>query len=639
MHVPPKDIQVRINDFKEQLNQFRKILFILLEDPSSSRLAGLIQFIICFTILLSQVQILCDSLFDNNQTYNDLSNNCEILIFVVFAIEYLLRLSTYTVYGYPLKAFLYQHMNIIDLLSIAPLSIISLMYGKTALNGFRILKLFKVIRILKIKRYLKGVDILYKSVADCISQFYFLIIAFLQITLAYAIVLYYSEHTENDLEIENAVWLGIVTMTTVGYGDYVPKSIIGIIVTCIMALMANTVIFSLPVAILNIEFQELYGSKKEAEQISLLKKSMRSGRRDSIKNKEFSFFNQRLQIIEERNKEIQDLLNKSNKMAKELTKDLKRLFLSVNDDADQLLDNLNSPRLTKQNVLLVKANLYDKLMRAKKKIQITNIFRNLIQDSDQEKNESPLNQTVSVKANKQKCIFRILADRKKNKKKIGLKSHSCENINQLIILKNEEYGELPFDFLNEVILQIHDDMFQDIDEHPMNQQQRSIFIPESSEIINKESSFRFNSLYGFDSPMVRLNQSNSGSPNQNQRKISDFTSLADKKSIINLKSAYIPPLFLHESGFRSITEKSNSKFKNSYTKQEIDEMHQKTKPRIPHQFVNYNNNLKDIDSGIKKNEFRKKQFKPSIVDFYSPHQIYLNIQDQCSCNECQKLQY
>ncbi|CAD8140285.1 unnamed protein product [Paramecium octaurelia] len=639
MHVPQKEIQVKNNDFKEQLNQFRKILFILLEDPSSSRLAGLIQFIVCFTILLSQVQILCDSLFDNNQTYNDLSNNCEILIFVVFAIEYVLRLSTYTVYGYPLKTFLFQHMNIIDLLSIAPLSIISLVYGKTALNGFRILKLFKVIRILKIKRYLKGVEILYKSVADCISQFYFLIIAFLQITLAYAIVLYYSEHTENDLEIQNAVWLGIVTMTTVGYGDYVPKSIIGIIVTCIMALMANTVIFSLPVAILNIEFQELYGSKKEAEQISLLKKGMRSGRRDSIKNKEFSFFNQRLQIIEQRNKEIQDLLNKSNKMAKELTQDLKRLFLSVNDDADQLLDNLNSPLLNKQNVLLVKANLYDKLMRAKKKIQITNIFKNLIQDSDQEKNESPLNQTVPIKTNKQKSIFRIMADRKQNKRKVGLKSHSCENINQLIVLQNEEYGELPFDFLNEVILQIHDDMFQDIDEHPVSQQKHSIFIPENSEIINRESSFRFNSLYGFDSPMNRLNQSNNGSPKQYRRKISDFTSLADKKAIINLKSAYIPPLFLHESGFKSITEKSNSKFKNSYKKQEIDEMHQKTKPRIPHQFVNYNNNLKDIDSGIKKNEFQKKYFRSSFVDFYSPHQIYLNIQDQCSCSECLKLQY
>ncbi|CAD8046856.1 unnamed protein product [Paramecium primaurelia] len=631
MYVHQKEIGFEKKNLKEQLNQFRKILFILLEDPSSSRLAGLIQFIICFTILLSQVQVICDSLFDNN--------NCEILIFVVFALEYLLRLSTYTVYGYPIKKFLLQHMNIIDLLSIAPLGIISLIYGKTALNGFRILKMFKVIRILKVKRYLKGVDILYKSVSDCISQFYFLIIAFLQITLAYAIVLYYSEHTENDLEIQNAVWLGIVTMTTVGYGDYVPKSIIGIIITCIMALMANTVIFSLPVAILNIEFQELYGSKKEAEQISLLKKGMRSGRRDSIKNKEFSFFNQRLQIIEQRNKEIQELLNKSNKMAKELTKDLKRLFLSVNDDADQLLDNLNSPRLTKQNVLLVKANLYDKLIRAKKKIQITNIFRNLIQDSDQEKNESPLNQTVSGQISKQKSFFRMMSERNKNKRKIGIKSHSCDNINQLIILKNEEYGELPFDFLNEVVLQIHNDLLYDIDEHPINLQKHSIIIPESSEIINREPSFRISSLFGFDSPMNKLNQTNCASPNQIRRKISDFTSLVDKKQIINLKSTYISPLVLHESGFRSITEMSKSKKKNSYTKQEIDEIHQKTKPRIPHQFVNYNNNLKDLDNGLKKNEFQQKYSRASIVDLYSPHQIYLNIQDQCSCIECQKLQY
>jgi hypothetical protein len=60
----------------------------------------------------------------------------------------------------------------------------------------------------------------------------------------------------------------VVTTTTTGYGDFVPKSIIGMIVTCCMALMTNTVIFSLPVAILNIEFHELYGSKKEEEKIT-----------------------------------------------------------------------------------------------------------------------------------------------------------------------------------------------------------------------------------------------------------------------------------------------------------------------------------------------------------------------------------
>lgn len=54
-------------------------------------------------------------------------------------------------------------------------------------------------------------------------------------------------------------------MTTVGYGDYVPKSIVGIIVTSIVAIVANTIIFSLPIGILNIEFSEHYINKKESE--------------------------------------------------------------------------------------------------------------------------------------------------------------------------------------------------------------------------------------------------------------------------------------------------------------------------------------------------------------------------------------
>lgn len=45
----------------------------------------------------------------------------------------------------------------------------------------------------------------------------------------------------------------------------------------------------------------------------------------------------------------------------------------------------------------------------------------------------------------------MLSDRKV-KRKIAIKSHSCGNLNELLILRNEEYGELPFDFLNEVLL-------------------------------------------------------------------------------------------------------------------------------------------------------------------------------------------
>jgi len=65
----------------------------------------------------------------------------------------------------------------------------------------------------------------------------------------------------------NAIWLGIVTMTSVGYGEIVPKSIEGMIITSIMALVANTVIFSLPIAILDMDFQETFDKRVEEKKI------------------------------------------------------------------------------------------------------------------------------------------------------------------------------------------------------------------------------------------------------------------------------------------------------------------------------------------------------------------------------------
>ena len=41
-----------------------------------------------------------------------------------------------------------------------------------------------------------------------------------------------------------------------------------------------------------------------------------------------------------------------------------------------------------KNVLMVKANLYEKLARAKKKIQVTNIFRNIRYQNESDGEES-----------------------------------------------------------------------------------------------------------------------------------------------------------------------------------------------------------------------------------------------------------
>jgi potassium voltage-gated channel Shal-related subfamily D protein 2 len=57
--------------------------------------------------------------------------------------------------------------------------------------------------------------------------------------------------------IGDAIWFVIVTMTTVGYGDYTPKTLIGKTVTSLLMIM-SVISFALPIAIFGANLTEVY---------------------------------------------------------------------------------------------------------------------------------------------------------------------------------------------------------------------------------------------------------------------------------------------------------------------------------------------------------------------------------------------
>ena len=66
-----------------------------------------------------------------------------------------------------------------------------------------------------------------------------------------------NQTPENFPDIPSAFWWAIVTMTTVGYGDFVPMSIFGRLVGgCCM--MCGILVIALPVAVVGAKFQDLY---------------------------------------------------------------------------------------------------------------------------------------------------------------------------------------------------------------------------------------------------------------------------------------------------------------------------------------------------------------------------------------------
>ncbi len=88
----------------------------------------------------------------------------------------------------------------------------------------RILRVFKLLRFMDEARYLGGA---LKASSRRIAVFIFFVVI-TQVVLGYLMVLVESVHPDSHFTtVGDGVYWAVVTMTTVGYGDYVPQTLLG----------------------------------------------------------------------------------------------------------------------------------------------------------------------------------------------------------------------------------------------------------------------------------------------------------------------------------------------------------------------------------------------------------------------------
>ncbi|WP_430451026.1 ion transporter [Rhodopirellula europaea] len=170
----------------------------------------------------------------------------EWILTILFTIEYVLRL--YCV-RHPLK-YAFSFWGVVDLLSILP-SYLTLFVGRSAKSFviLRSVRLLRVFRVLKLWRMMSQAD----ELADAVWKSREKIIVFLAVvlvavtisgTLMYQIetVLMGQYHDSEFTSIPQAMYWAIVTMTTVGYGDVVPHTTIGKIISAALILLGYSLI-------------------------------------------------------------------------------------------------------------------------------------------------------------------------------------------------------------------------------------------------------------------------------------------------------------------------------------------------------------------------------------------------------------
>lgn len=257
------------------MNQQIKIrVFRILEGlDESDYISKSFHIFITALILLNVIAVVLETVQSISQRFSQFFSAFEIFSVIIFTIEYLLRLwscTTNPAYHKPITGrirFAMTPLALIDLLAILPFYLP--IFVHLDLRIIRILRLFRIFRVFKLARYSESVKIL-SSVIKRKKEELLIVFFVLFILLIVASSLMYF--VENDAQpnvfssIPMAMWWCIVTLTTVGYGDIYPITVLGRILGGIIALLGIGM-FALPTGILASAFAEELQKKHERPKI------------------------------------------------------------------------------------------------------------------------------------------------------------------------------------------------------------------------------------------------------------------------------------------------------------------------------------------------------------------------------------
>ncbi|EYC03531.1 hypothetical protein Y032_0093g2642 [Ancylostoma ceylanicum] len=130
-----------------------------------------------------------------------------------------------------------------------------------ALLVVRVLRVLRVVRILKLGRYSSGMRTFALTLRSSARQLGMMGMVLSTGVVFFSTLLYFVEKDEEDTpftSIPAAFWWAIVTMTTVGYGDYVPVTIPGKLIAS-GAIISGVLVLALPITIIVDNFMKVSG--------------------------------------------------------------------------------------------------------------------------------------------------------------------------------------------------------------------------------------------------------------------------------------------------------------------------------------------------------------------------------------------
>lgn len=209
--------------------------------------------LLIISIIASVVAVMLGSVGSIAERWGPLLVQLEWVFTLVFTAEYLLRLWCVR----SARVYATSFYGIVDLLAIIPTYLALFVTGSGFLLVIRILRILRLFRVLKLARYVSAAD----SLSQAMGQSWRKIVVFLYVVMTIVVlfgsVMFMVEGPANGFtSIPRGVYWAIVTLTTVGFGDIVPQTVIGQAIASMVMIMGYGII-AVPTGIYAAELRDV----------------------------------------------------------------------------------------------------------------------------------------------------------------------------------------------------------------------------------------------------------------------------------------------------------------------------------------------------------------------------------------------
>lgn len=233
-----------VNDVIDLRNRIYQIIF-----DSQTPLGKLFDIVLMLFIIASVITVVLHSVPSIREKYDPFLYSLDWFFTICFLIEYGLRVYS----AKNRKTYILGFWGILDFIAVFPSVAALIIIGHPTIQVIRIVRLLRVFKVLRLLRFIaEGYALMRILRASLYKITVFMSFIFVLVILLGSAMYVIESGNPGFESIPNSIYWGIVTITTVGFGDVTPSTALGKFVSSLI-MLAGYALIAVPTIIIGSE--------------------------------------------------------------------------------------------------------------------------------------------------------------------------------------------------------------------------------------------------------------------------------------------------------------------------------------------------------------------------------------------------